>query len=271
MADQPPLIALGQVESVRDPEENLEKARGVVAKAADRGADLVVFPEYLMSWGSGSHNRSSMSEVAQPLDGTFVSGLSEAATEAGVWIVAGIIESNPSGDRPYNTTVVLDQGGRLRGSYRKSHLFDAFSYRESAGFRAGDKLFTPIESPVGCLGLFVCYELRFPEVARHAADNGANLLIVPSAWVAGPLKDLHWRTLITARATENGCFVAAAAQVGNEFSGQSLVVDPMGVSVAEGTERECVVYAELDPNRVAEVRQEVPSLRHRRPELYKPT
>lgn len=260
-------VAIGQVESVRDPNANLEKARAAVEMAASADAKMIIFPEYLMSWGPGRHDREAMAAVAQRLDGDFVAALCDLARATGQWIIGGIIEAN-NGGAPFNTTVVVDGSGRIAGSYRKSHLFDAFSYRESAAFSAGDRLLEPMETPLGCTGLFVCYELRFPEIARSLAKRGATVLIVPSAWVMGPFKDRHWHTLITSRAIENGCYVLAAAQTGNEFSGQSIVVDPMGTVAAEASEAEGVILADVDPARVDLVRDRIPSLMHRRPELY---
>jgi predicted amidohydrolase len=175
-----------------------------------------------------------------------------------------------SDPRPFNTTVVIDAAGSLVRSYRKSHLYDAFSYKESDTIAPGDRLFDPIVTPFGDTGLFVCYELRFPEVARNEALKGATILFVPSAWVMGPLKLMHWRTLIMARAIENGCYVVAAAQCGNGYAGHSLMLDPMGEEIVEGGDDEVVLTGEVNPERVDQVRNTVPSLKNRRPELYAP-
>lgn len=263
------LVAAAQLQSSQDPNENLAKARHAVAGAAERGAGVIVFPEVFMAWDTNDHGPDRMRATAQPLDGPFVAGLADAARDAGLWVIAGMIESGDDADpRPYNTTVVLDDDGRLVASYRKTHLFDAFGTLESATFRPGDRLFEPMPTPFGCLGLMVCYELRFPEVARHLVERGATVLVVPSAWVFGPLKELHWRSLVTTRAIENTCYVVAPGRVGNEFTGRSLIVDPMGIPLAEGTEAEAILYAEVDVERVNDVRGRVPSLAQRRPELY---
>jgi predicted amidohydrolase len=221
-----------------------------------------------MAWQPGL-NREQMCTIAQPLDGHFVNSLASAAAEAGVWIVFGMLETLAAGgDRPHNTTVVIDATGRIVGSYRKTHLYDAFGMRESALFTPGDELFRPLATPFGCMGLFVCYELRFPEVARRQAEDGADLLVVPSAWVAGPMKEYHWRQLVITRAIENTVYVIAIDQVGNNFVGRSLIVDPMGVVLAEGSEVESMLYTEIDVQRVIEVRGKLPSLGNRRTELY---
>lgn len=264
------IVAVAQVTSVRAPEENLHKATTMAEEARKVHAEMLVFPEYFMSWGDGSHDRESMRAVAQALDGPFVRGLASLARRVDLWIVGGVIESGPGENSPpFNTTVVLDRQGVLRASYRKSHLFDAFDHRESETFSRGDRLFQPMDTPAGSTGIFVCYELRFPEVARSQAEAGATVLIVPSGWVRGPLKDMHWETLVRCRAIENGIYLIGAAQVGNEFSGQSLIVDPMGVTLAQGGETEGVIFARIDSRRVQEVRSLVPSLAQRRPDLYR--
>ncbi|MBV9281959.1 MAG: carbon-nitrogen hydrolase family protein [Chloroflexi bacterium] len=263
------LVAGAQLEASADYEESLARGREAIATAAHRGASLVVLPELYMAWTPTTVDPAICAALAQPLDGPFVRGLAEAARDNGVWVVSGMIE-RPCGDseRAYNTIVVLDARGNLAASYRKTHLYDAFGYEESRALLPGNRLFEPMESPLGCTGLLVCYELRFPEVARHQVERGAEVLLVPSAWIAGPMKEHHWRSLVVARAIENTAYVVAIDQVGNQFIGQSLVVDPMGVVLAEGPEVEGIVYAEIDPGRVSAVREKVPSLRHRRPELF---
>ncbi|HEV3311473.1 MAG TPA: carbon-nitrogen hydrolase family protein [Chloroflexota bacterium] len=265
----PPTVAIAQVQSVPEPERNLETAKAAVFEAERRAAVMIVFPEYFMSWRRGGHESGELARIAEPLDGPFVDRLSALARDARMWIVAGVIESaRQSGERPFNTTVLLDGQGSLAGAYRKTHLFDAYSYRESDSFSCGNHLFQPIDTPVGRTGLLVCYDLRFPEVARQQALAGATCLFIPSAWVAGPTKDMQWSTLLQARAIENGCHVIAAAQVGNEYAGQSMIVDPTGVIVAQGGNDECVITAVIDPCRVENARAAVPTLANRRPDLY---
>lgn len=268
-ADRPPILAIAQVQSNPAPERNLEKAKTAVSEAERRAAAMVVFPEYFMSWRRGGHEAGELDLIAEPLDGPFVDRLSALARVASMWIVAGVIESPcESGARPFNTTLLLDGQGTLAGAYRKTHLFDAYSYRESDSFGRGDQLFQPIDTPIGRTGLLVCYDLRFPEVARQQALAGATSLLIPSAWVAGPTKDMQWSTLLQARAIENGCYVIAAAQVGNEYAGQSMIVDPTGVIVAQAANDECIIVGEIDPHRVENAREVVPALANRRPDLY---
>ncbi|MBE3558066.1 MAG: carbon-nitrogen hydrolase family protein [Ktedonobacteraceae bacterium] len=266
------LIAAAQMRSSADWRENLAKAEGAIKEAARHGAWMVVFPEIFLSWiAPGEFQPEIVHSRAQPLDGPFVSGMSELARNAGVWVVAGMLETAEGNEqRSYNTTVVFNERGELLTSYRKTHLFDAFGYRESAVFLAGDALFEPLETPAGRMGLFVCYELRFPEVASYQAERGVDFFVMPAGWVHGPMKEVHWRYLTIARAIENTAYMVACDQVGNQFLGRSLLVDPMGVVLAEGSETEGILYASLDRERVQEVRAKVPSLTHRRSQLYHP-
>jgi predicted amidohydrolase len=262
------LVAAAQLTAGSDPHENLGRAAQVVAEAAARGAGLIVFPELFMAWLPNFQEPGAFQTVAQPLDGPFVKGLAEVARTSGLWIICGMIETiSHSEERTYNTTVVLNNRGDLAAYYRKTHLFDAFGYQESKTIAPGRCLFDPLPTPFGRLGLFVCYELRFPEVARGQAIEGAEVFVVPSAWFAGPLKEHHWRYLTVARAIENTAYVIAADQVGGLFLGRSLIVDPMGVVLAEGTETEGLLYAEVGPGRVAAVRKKIPALDQRRTDL----
>ncbi len=282
-------MVLAQLESSEHKQVNLDKARQGVATAKNaHGADLVVFPEIFMNHFAQQANRQWMRQEAESLDGPFVTGMASLARQYGVWLVFGMREvpdGHESGGmrsleelgatadrdedlRVYNTTVVVNAAGQIVASYRKTHLYDAFGTRESDQFLIGDSLFQPLSTPFGRLGLFVCYELRFPEIARHQAGLGAEVLIVPAAWVRGPRKEHHWETLVTARALENTVFVAACNQAGHIYTGASLVVDPMGIPLVSGPETEALIPCEIDLERIESVRAKLPSYRHRRPELY---
>lgn len=265
------LFASAQMQPSAVPEENLTKAEGAIAIAAQRGAKLVMFPEIYMAWMAANEMEAERARsLSQPLDGSFVRGLAQAARTSGIWVVSGMLETaEQTADKCYNTTVVINERGELVTYYRKTHLFDAFGYEESSTFARGDKLFTPLETPFGRMGLFVCYELRFPEVARYQAERGIDFFVMPSAWVNGSMKEVHWRHLVMARAIENTAYMITCDQVGNQYMGRSLLVDPMGVVLAEGPEGEGILYADVDLSRVKEVRGKVPSVSHRRAELYK--
>jgi predicted amidohydrolase len=221
-----------------------------------------VFPESsLRDFGDPG---SDLSAFAEPLDGPFVAALTDAARAHSVTVVAGMFEVGEDPARPFNTVVVIDEGG-LRASYRKIHLYDSFGYQESNVMAAGP--IEPVLFEIGdlTLGLMTCYDLRFPELARLLVDGGAQALVVPAAWVAGPRKVDHWRTLVAARAIENTAYVVAAGQPAPRYTGHSLIVDPRGDVLAEaGGDPGTVVSADLAADLVVEVRRENPSLANRR-------
>lgn len=264
-------FVLAQMEQKGLPEENLESARKAVAEAMERyQPDLMLFPECFMSHFPLGTDRAVCLGTAQSLSGPFVTGMRSLAKENGIWIVFGMNEKvgDPEDDRNYNCTVVVDSRGEIVGTYRKTHLYDAFGYKESDDNKPGDQFFEPIDTPFGKIGLFVCYEVRFPEVARYQRAKGADIILMPTAWVPGPLKSPQFRTLITARAIENTVYMVACDQVGVNSMGESVVVDPMGVVVASAGEVPALICAEIDTDRVEEVRKKLPAYKDRRPELY---
>lgn len=263
-------IAVAQLSSQADPELNLARASAALRQAADAGAQLIVFPEVFMALlAKENFNAAYAHSVSQSLDGPYVSGLRQAAMQAGIWVVSGMLETaHKVANRTYNTTIVIDGYGSLVSFYRKTHLYDAFGFRESEVFASGERLFTPLETPFGRMGLFVCYELRFPEIARYQAEQGVDFFVMPSAWVVGALKEMHWGHLVVARAIENTAYMFACDQVGHNYMGRSLLIDPLGIVLAEGTEGECMLYADFDSQRLSVARQTLPALTHRRPDLF---
>lgn len=261
-------IALCQVVSSPRKSDNLEAARRAIQEAARRGADLALLPEVFMAY-IGPRDPVAAAEVAEPLDGPFVAGLAAEARARRLYVGCGVWEAAPGERaRAFNTAVLLGPDGSLLLRYRKTHLYDAFGYRESDRIVPGDEPPGVARTSIGTFGLLVCYELRFPELARVVALAGADVLLLPSAWVAGALKEHHWTTLLAARAIENTIFVAGADQVGNVFAGRSRLVDPMGVTLAEGGEDPGVIVGDVDLERIARVREKLPALRHRRERLY---
>jgi len=258
-------IALAQLSAGADKDANLRQMADMTADAAEAGAGIVLFPECSMARLPPG---VSLGPVAEPLDGPFVTGLAAAARRHGVTVVAGIFESIPGDDHVFNTAVVLDaEGGRL-GAYRKIHLYDAFGFRESDRMRPGDGETLLFTAGGAAFGLEICYDVRFPELTRHLASRGAEVVLLPSAWVHGPLKESHWDVLVRARAIENTVYVAAAGMAGRPHSGCSLLVDPMGVVVASAGELEGLVVGEIDLDRVHTVRRTNPSLENARPDVY---
>jgi deaminated glutathione amidase len=261
-------IALGQLAATLHKEENLEVGRRAIRDARARGADLLLLPEVFMAF-IPPRSGVTPGSLAEPLDGPFVTTLAEEARAHSLYVGCGVWET-VAGDRAraHNTAVLLGPDGSLSLAYRKTHMYDAFSYRESDLCVPGERGPRTVRTPLGRFGLLVCYELRFPELTRMLALDGADVILLPSAWIAGPLKEAHWATLVAARAIENTVFVAAATQSGEHRVGGSRLVDPMGVVLAGGGEAEGLVFGDVDLERIAQVREKLPSLRQRREEIY---
>ena len=256
-------IAVAQFAPVADPVKNLVVIRTLTERAVARGATLVVFPEY-SSYFEPQLGRGYV-DAAQPLDGPFVTALARLATEFSIHLVAGLVETSDDTDRFSNTLVAVGPDGEIVATYRKMHLYDAFGSRESDWVVAG-----PIDPPqtfrwhAFTVGLQTCYDARFPEVTRRLVDAGADLVLLPSEWVRGPLKEHHWRTLLTARAIENTIYIAAADQAPPTGVGNSMVIDPMGVEIATIGEATDVAVAWLSRDRVTQTRETNPALELRR-------
>lgn len=257
------LLAVGQFAPGTDRGANLAVMADLAARAADRGATLVVFPEY-SSYFEAELGQASV-DAAESLDGEFVAGLAALGERLGIHLVAGMLETTDDTARVSNTLVAVSPAAAVVAVYRKMHLYDAFGHRESDHVVAG-----PIDAPQTfawegfTVGLQTCYDIRFPEVTRRLVDAGADLVLVPSEWVRGPLKEQHWRTLLTARALENTVYVAAADHAPPIGVGNSMVVDPMGVELVTIGEETGIAVAEVSLQRIAAVRRVNPALALRR-------
>jgi predicted amidohydrolase len=246
-------VVLVQARSTLDPAENRVRLTELVPS----GADLVVLPEaFARDFGEPG---SDLTSCAEPLDGPFVAEVERVARLRGTTVVAGMFEQTAG--TPYNTVVVR---GAAHLDYRKIHLYDSFGYRESDVLAAG-----PIEPATFDLGgttvgLMTCYDLRFPELARRLVDSGAEVVLVPAAWVAGARKVEHWTTLLRARAIENTVYVVGVGQPPPRYTGHSMVVDPLGDVLVEGGGDSETLTVEIDPTTVAEARRTNPSLANRR-------
>lgn len=257
-------IAVAQFAPGDDTAANLETIARLAGDAANRGALLVVFPEYSSYFTPDLG--ADWAEHAQGLHGPFTRALAELATELGIHLVAGLVEKVPDESRRVaNTVVAVSDTGELVAHYRKMHLYDAFGHRESEYIVPGPLDQVPVFPWHGfTVGLQTCYDVRFPEVTRRLVDAGADLVLLPSEWVRGPLKESHWRTLVTARAIENTVYVAAADHAPPVGAGNSMIVDPMGVELVTIGEATDAAVAWISPARVAEVRRVNPALELRR-------
>ncbi|OFR88883.1 carbon-nitrogen hydrolase [Micrococcus sp. HMSC067E09] len=259
-------ISVGQFRPTGVIEENLEVLRRLTAQAAEEGAGLVVFPEESML--TQRHLVTDTFEEAVDTEwGEFVAALKDMAREYGIAIIAGGYE--PSGTpRPYNTLVAVDGSGAELGTYRKLHLYDAFKHKESDTITPGDRDLLSVRIGELTFGLLTCYDLRFPELSRKLAVDGADVLVVPAAWFKGDHKVDHWQTLLKARAVENTVWVVAADTCSDSTIGHSAIVDPLALPVAAlEDEREALVTAEVTRDRIEDVRSFLPVLQNRRTDV----
>jgi len=265
-------VAAVQMTSTEDVESNLAEAIRQVRRAAARGARLVALPENF-AWLRSEGERV---DFRTDLEGDVVGRMAEEARSAGVTLLLGSIpERIPRSRRIYNTSVLIGPDGNRLAFYRKMHLFDiairgGVTLMESKNVKPGDDTVVA-DTELGFFGLSICYDLRFPELYRRLALDGAEVLFVPAAFTAytGPH---HWLPLLRARAIENQCWVVAPAQVGchnskRESHGETVVIDPWGKVVARKARGRGAVFAEIDLRTVRRVRRGLPCLTHTRPSL----
>jgi predicted amidohydrolase len=255
--------------SGEDKEANLEAATRLVERAAKAGATLIALPELFNCLG----RMKVVTEQAEQIPGPTSEAMSALASRLQVTLVAGsICERSAGHDKPFNTSLVFSPDGREIGRYRKVHLFDIdlpgrVTYQESSWLSAGEEL-SAVNTPMGCLGQAICYDLRFPELFRALADEQMQILVLPAAFTLPTGRD-HWEVLLRARAIENQVFVIAPNQCGQHSSelqtyGRSMIVDPWGTTMATAPDGEGFVTAEIDLQRMSEIRTRLPALKHRR-------
>ena len=267
-------VACVQMTSRTDRAANLETAERLVAQAAATGADIVVLPE---KW-NGIGDAAYYHETAEPIGGgESVTAMSSWARTHGVTLVGGsIVELRDGRDKRSNTSLVFDSDGEIVATYRKIHLFDVevggVVYRESESEEPGDAAVVA-DAEDWKVGLSVCYDVRFPELYRILALEGAQLVTVPAHFTTPTGKD-HWQILLRARAIENQLYVAAAAQIGETLPGKpaygrSLIADPWGLVLAQAPDEETVISAELDRTHLEGIRARLPSLANRQANAYR--
>jgi len=274
---QPYTAACVQLCSDEDTKGNLDRAELLIRRAAEAGAKLIATPEATPLLGPQFHKV----DRAESVEGLSVKRLSALAQELGIHLLLGSIaerrlmeDGSVDQHRCYNTSVFINPEGEVIATYRKIHLFDVdvrgkVTIRESDSVEAGDQIVV-VETPLGKIGLSICYDVRFPELYRALVDRGAELIMVPSAFTSTTGKD-HWHPLLKARAIECQAWVIAPAQWGQHDEGgkrvsygHSLIIDPWGIVKADAGHGEGICLAEIDVNRVHEVRGAVPVQEHRR-------
>lgn len=265
-------VAAIQMNSGANVDANLKLADQLLADAAADGVRLAVLPENFALMALKSRDKAAHAEA--PGRGPIQDFLADASRRLGLWIVAGSMPlASPEAERVYGACPVYDDDGRQRACYLKMHLFDVKlpdleeSYQESWSMYPGDAL-AAVDTPIGKIGLSICYDVRFPELFRRLVDQGATVFTVPAAFtkVTGLA---HWHVLLRARAIENLAFVIAAGQYGEHPDkrstfGHSMIIDPWGRILAEQAEGNCHVAAEVDPQLPAKIRTEFPALANRR-------
>ena len=265
------LAAAIQMDTQADREENFRTLEKLIAQAAEQGAKLICMPECVTYLG-----RNIADAAEEVPGGPSFRFFSAQAKRHGVWLHCGSIYEKSGDQRPYNCTMLLNPQGELVARYRKLHPFDVVlpngtSVRESDTIRPGDSIVTAQAGRLGRLGFAICYDMRFGELFRLMALEGAQIFVVPANFTLATGKD-HWLPLLRARAIENGCYVIAPGQIGKkpqfEAFGHSLIIDPWGTVTACASHRPGVVLAEIDLDLEQQVRRQLFTLENRREDLY---
>ena len=267
-------VAAIQMNSGADVAANLELADRLLRDAAADGSKVAVLPENFALMPERGRDKATIAE--EPAEGPIQAFLSQVSKQYDMWVVAGsmpLVSPAIDAERVYGACPVFDARGELQAMYRKIHLFDVDlvdeqeSYRESRSMYPGDEVMV-VDTPCGCIGLTICYDVRFPELFRQLVDAGATVFTVPAAFTA-TTGEAHWHTLLRARAIENLAYVIAAGQYGEHPDrrstyGHSLIIDPWGRILAEAGDGNGFVAADIEPSLPAKLRSEFPALANRR-------
>ncbi|XP_058115723.1 nitrilase and fragile histidine triad fusion protein NitFhit [Anopheles ziemanni] len=278
-----PRIAVAQMRATNDKQHNLAQVQAITEQSKAKDVQFIFFPEccdYV-----GTHREETL-KLSEPLTGPTVEAYKKLARDNDVWMSFGgvhesIIEESTETDGQvkniYNTHILINNAGKLVASYRKLHMFNVvtpeFKFRESETVRSGPALVAPVETPIGRIGLQICYDMRFAEASTILRKLGADILTYPSAFAVSTGR-AHWEVLLRARAIENQCFVVAAAQIGfhnkkRESYGHAMVVNPWGEILGEAGNQDLdVVVAELNYAKLESVRANMPCFDHRRDDVY---
>jgi len=261
-------VAVVQFKASTKKEDNLKKILSYILQAASKNATLCAFPEFMMFYTNSSQTPKQLANLAETINGNFITTITNAAKKNRIQVIGSFYEKSRKKDRVYDTSFVIDKSGKVISTYRKIHLYDALGFRESDKMTSGSKISKPVNTSIGKIGMMICYDLRFPEMSRSLAVAGAEVLVVPSAWVKGNMKEEHWITINKTRAIENGCYVIAPDQVGNIYCGRSLVVDPYGKILLDMKKKQGISFVNIDLNKVKQTRKVLPLLKNRRTDIY---
>jgi deaminated glutathione amidase len=264
--------AVVQMKSSVNKEQNLAYSLNLINEAVKNKAQLICFPEFQMAYSPTEQKPEELHKIAEKIDGNFISTLSSSAKRNKINVIATLyefIDTNKQNHKVFDTAVIINERGKLESVYRKVHLYDALGFKESKKLIAGSIIERPTRTSVGNLGLLICYDMRFPEISRILTVNGASILVSPSAWVAGFMKQEHWEIMLKARAIENGVYVIAPNQLGNIYCGRSMVIDPFGTALVDMGNREGMEIMDIDNSRINTIRRKLPLLKNRRTDVYK--
>jgi len=261
-------VGVVQFKASTKKENNLKKIISYISKASSKNATLCAFPEFMMFYTNSSQTAKQLANLAETINGNFVTTIANAAQTNHIQVIGSFYEKSRTKDRVYDTSFVIDQFGKVISTYRKIHLYDALGFKESNKIVSGSKITKPVKTSLGKIGMMICYDLRFPEMARSLSVAGSEVLVVPSAWVKGNMKEEHWITINKTRAIENGCYVIAPDQVGNIYCGRSLVVDPYGKILLDMKKKQSIGFINIDLNKVKQTRKILPLLKNRRIVIY---
>ena len=263
--------AIVQMKSSINKQDNLLESLKYIKEAAYRQADYIFFPEFQMAFSSNTQTLYELYNTAEPLANIkFIKKLCQYSKKYKIGIVGTFFEKNPykTDKKVFDTAFCTDKNGKIVSVYRKLHLYDAFGFKESLKFNRGDEIPKLVTTTIGKMGLMICYDIRFPELSRILTINGSDIIVIPSGWVHGIMKEEHWITMLKARAIENGVYVIAPNQVGNIFCGRSMIVDPLGSILTDLGDKRGIECVEIQKERIDEVRKTLPLLKNRRSDIY---
>ena len=263
--------AIVQMKSSINKQDNLLESIKYIKEAADRQADYIFFPEFQMAFSSNTQTTDELYAIAETLPNSkFIKRLCQYSKKYNIGIVGTFFEKNnqKTDKKVFDTAFSTDRNGKIVSVYRKLHLYDAFGFKESSKFSRGDKIPNPIVTTIGKIGLMICYDIRFPELSRILTVNGSDIIVIPSGWIHGIMKEEHWITMLKARAIENGVYVIAPNQVGNIFCGRSMIIDPLGSILTDLGDKIGIEIVDIQRERIDEVRKTLPLLKNRRNDIY---
>ena len=254
-------VAVGQFTVTEKPEHNINIISGFASEAARNHTRILLLPEGLIARSDDDPHYTA--DHAQTIDGPFVTALRGISEANNIAVMGTVHLHEDTVDLPYNCFLVIDHG-RILLEYRKIHLYDAFGERESDSIAPGHEVPPLVDIDGWKFGVMTCYDIRFPELARRHAVAGADALVVSAAWARGEGKVDHWTTLCKARALENTCYLMACSEHSGHDIGHRMVVDPAARILAQSGERDELIYADLNRDRLEDVRRILPVLKNRR-------